>query len=201
MRNKFTELIQQGVAKFDYTPIAPDVPEQDQICRMYNNVWSIALDTHMHLDNETGIRYITGHNVGIRDKWEKMLCATNWGGMTFKASGAWSLCDFLQKMGLKGDFTVLNNDVVYACVPYNYDDETDCDCPTCCVTTESQIPQRLSILTIDGLTARIAECYEGKKNLYEVSEALNKSLYVKGNNWTVNEGKLVCPIGNKVYVL
>ena len=73
MRNKFTELIEQGVARFEYTPIAPEIPEQDPICRQYNNIWSIPSDTHMHLNHETGDRYITGHMVGIASKWDSFV--------------------------------------------------------------------------------------------------------------------------------
>lgn len=206
MRNKFTELIEQGVARFDYTPIAPSVPEQDIVCRMYNNIWSIPSDTHMHLDT-TGIRYITGHMVGITNRWEQFVCACSWGAINFRTTGYWSLCDFLQKNGLRGEFGVLNGDNVYIVTPIEEVPgapacgDAICKCPNCCITTESKIPAPIAIMTMDNNPLHIKECYKGKSNLYEVCEALNESIYVKGNNWTVNGNNVLCPIGNKVYVL
>ena len=202
MRNKFTELIEQGVASFNYTPIAPEMPEQDIVCRMYNNIWSIPSDTHMHLDPNTGHRYITGHMVGITEKWNQFVCACNWGAVNFRTTGYWSLCDFLQKNGLSGNFSVLNGDNVYLVTPIPADEMgAVVGCPNCVVTTESKMPAQISVLTNDNNPLRIKECYKGKSNLYEVCEALNESLYVKGNNWTVNGNSIVCPIGNKIYVL
>lgn len=203
MRNKFTELIEQGVGRFDYTPIASELPEQDPVCRMYNNIWSIPSDTHMHYNQETGERYITGHMVGIEDKWSNFVCAGNWGAVSFRTTGYWSLCDFLQKQGLCGRRAELNGDVAYIVTPIPAgEDACGCpDCPTVCVTTESKFPQPIAILVANGDVYKMVECFEGKNNIYDVCEALNKSYYVKGNEWTVNEGKLLCPIGNKVYVL
>lgn len=203
MRNKFTELIELGVAAFDYTPVAPEMPEQDYICRMYNNIWSIPSDTHMHLAEDGTTRYITGHIIGTPN-WDKFVCACNWGAVDFRPTGYWSLCDFLQTHGLRGEHSNLNGDNVYVVTPIEEMTSADnCDvcCPTCYVTTESQMPAQISTLSFDNNPIRVKECYKGKSNLYEVCEALNDSIYVKGNNWTVNGNNVMCPIGNKVYVL
>ena len=104
MRDKFSELIAQGVARFDYKPIAPEITEQDFVCRAYNNIFSIATDTHMHLDHETGIRYITGKIVSIKEKFDSFLCASQWMGVNFRHSGYWSACNFLQMNGLTGQY-------------------------------------------------------------------------------------------------
>lgn len=203
MRNKFTELIERGVAAFDYTPIAPEMPEQDYICRMYNNIWSIPSDTHMHLA-EDGTRYITGHMIST-DKWDRFVCAGNWGAVDFKTTGYWGLCNFLQSHGLRGQLGNLNGDNVYVVTPIEemtgVDDNCPVCCPTCCTTTESQIPAQISTLTFDNNPIRVKECYNGKSNLYEVCEALNNNIYVKGVKWTVNGDNVMCPIGNKVIVL
>lgn len=205
MRNKFTELINQDVARFDYTPIASQLPESDGICIFYNNIWSIPSDTHMHYNRETGERYITGHMVAIEEKWNRFVCSTNWGGITFKNSGFWSLCDFLQSQGLCGKYSSLNGDVIYLvkpieeCIPGNV--EADICCPNCCTTSESKIPLPIGSLVVDGNTMKILECYHKKSNLYEVCEAMNESIYVKGNNWTVMNENIMCPIGNKIYIL
>ena len=44
-------------------------------------------------------------------------------------------------------------------------------------------------------------CYNKKASLYEVAYALNENIYIKGNDWTVVGDKLMCPIGNKTYIL
>lgn len=203
MRNKFTELIEQGVAAFNYTPIAPEMPEQDPICRMYNNIWSIPSDTHMHLDRETGIRYITGHMVGIQEQWNKFVSACHWGAVCFKGSGFWSLSNFLACNGLYGKLSVLNGDAVYEISPCDTEN-TACpypDCPTCCITSESQIPINSAVLTINGDRLKLVECFTGKSNIYDIAKAMNESIYVKGNDWTPVDNKLMCPIGNKTYIL
>lgn len=200
MRNKFSELISQGVAAFEYTPIAPELPEQDIICRMYNNIWSIPSDTHMSCLSD-GRRVITGHMVGITDKWNAFICAGYWGAVNFKTTGYWSLCDFLQQNGLCGSYDTLNGDVVYI-----INSCSDCDsvcpgCPTCCTTTESKMPMQISTLTLDNNPLRIKECFANKTDIYEIAKSLNENVYVKGNNWTVNGEKLMCPIGNKIFIL
>lgn len=200
MRNKFTDLIHQGVAQFNYTPIAPQVPEQDMICRIYNNIWSIPSDTHMHMDVD-GTRYITGHMVGIASKWEQFVGSAFWGAVNFRSSGYWCLADFLHQNGLCGSLDTLNGDVVYRVSPCAPENLGPVACPNCAVTTESKIPMPVATLSHDGNALHIKECYNNKSNLYEVCEAMNDSVYVKGKNWTVNGDNIMCPIGNKVYVL
>lgn len=201
MRNKFSELINQGVAAFKYTPIAPEIPEQDMICRMYNNIWSIPSDTHMHLDRETGIRYITGHMVGQVKNWSRFVCACSWGAVDFRTSGSWSLCNFLDKNGLCGNISILNGDVVYAVTP-KVVEAGDCpECPGCYTTSESNIPGRVNDIVVNGDVMKLKECYNGKTNLYDVASALNENLYIKGNEWTVVNNSIMCPIGNKVVIL
>ena len=203
MRDKFSELIEQGVARFDYTPVAPEVPEQDIVCRMYNNIWSIPSDTHMHMNHETGERYITGHMVGNEIKWNDFVCAYCWGAVNFKTTGYWSLCDFLQKNGLRGQFSTLNGDIIYLVTPCPRPEECGVcqDCPRTCCTTESRIPQPIAVLTNNHDSYKVIECFKNKQSLYDVASALNESYYVKGSEWTVNGDKLMCFIGNKVYVL
>ena len=59
----------------------------------------------------------------------------------------------------------------------------------------------ISIFTKDNNPLHIKECYKNKESIYDIAEALNESIYVKGDEWTVNGEKLMCPIGNKIYVL
>lgn len=112
MRSKFSDLIQQGVASFSYTNLHQEVPVYDEICRQYNNIFSMALDTHMSiLDN--GTRVITGHNIADGDKWSEFLHASKWGGYDFTDSGVYSLAEFLASYNLTGEITLMNNDVVF----------------------------------------------------------------------------------------
>ena len=205
MRNKFTELIEQGVASFNYTSIAPEMPEQDMVCRMYNNIFSIPTDTHMSYNAITGERYITGHMIEQTAKWDSFVYAHNWGAVAFKTTGYWCLCDFLQKNVLEGRYSVLNNDVIYLVTPIPAGTEqygVACPgCPSHCVTTESQMPLNIGMLTVNADPNKVKECYLGKMNLYEVCKAMNESLYVKGSEWTVNGEHIACPIGNKVVIL
>lgn len=200
MRDKFSEMIAQGVAKTNYVPIAPETTEQDPICRMYNNIWSIPSDTHMSLCPVTGKRFITGSMVA-KDVWNQFVCAQYWGAINFKNSGHWCLSNFLQKNGLCGNISTLNGDVVYEIVPC---DGESCPCgtaPTTFTTTESRIPDNAARITTDGNLMKIRECYNGKSNLYEVCEALNESLYVFGKEWTVIGNNVMCPLGNKVVIM
>lgn len=202
MRDKFSELIAQGVARFDYKPIAPEITEQDFVCRAYNNIFSIATDTHMHLDHETGIRYITGKIVSIKEQFDSFLSAYQWRGVNFRPSGYWSACNFLQINGLSGRYGSLNGDIVYEVAPIPTDSMLGTPVmPNTYTTSESRIPDNIARLTVDGNAMKIKECYNGKNNLYEVCAALNESIYVLGNEWTVNGDKLVCPFGNKVIIL
>ena len=205
MRDKFSELIAQGVARFDYKPIAPEIPEQDPVCRQYNNIFSIATDTHMHLDHETGIRYITGKLVNIKEKFDSFLYASQWMGVNFRHSGYWSACQFFQTNGLSGRYGALNGDVVYEVAPIpacaDMQGVVCPECPTTVCTTESKIPSPIAILAANGDFYKIVECYQGKNNLYEVCEAMNNNVYIKGENWTVVGDKLMCPFGNKTYIL
>lgn len=199
MRSNFSELIDQGIASFEYTPIAGKTPEQDPVCRAYNNIFSIPTDTHMScIDDYT--RVITGHMIATSD-WSVFICSPNWGAVNFRTTGYWSLCDFLQKHGLRGEYGNFNGDNVYMITPIEEMHGSYVCCPTYCVTTESQIPLYIATLTVDNNPVRVEECYKGKSNLYEVCEAMNDSIYVKGNNWVVNGDKIMCPVGNKVVVL
>ena len=202
MRNKFTELINKGIAPFNYTQINPEMPELDLFCRTYNNIWSIPSDTHMGMDKTTGDYYITGHMISNTDVWSKFICSPNWGAVNFRTTGYWSLCDFLQANGYKGEFSSLNGDLVYKVSKIGDDLHHNVCCPNACCTSESQIPQPLAQLVKNGDVMKIRECYHEKQNLYEICEALNNNIYIKGDMWTVTSNNhIMCPIENKIYIL
>lgn len=201
MRDKFSELVAQGFASFNYTNISKDVPEQDPICRMYNNVFSIPTDTHMSM-LEDGTRIITGHMIANDLVWNKFVCSYCWFAVDFRHSGAWSLCDFLYKHGLCGKKTTLNGDIVYAVTPIDYtqDQCLPCKCPSCATTSESNIPTPVSFLTNSGNKLHMLECFKSD-NIQGVVENMNNSIWVKGNHWVVFENQIVGLVGDKVYKL
>ena len=111
MRNKFSEWVDAGIARFEYTPILPETSQIDPICREYNNIFAMALDTHMSM-LEDGRRIITGHNVATQ-KWNYFINCSNWGGMNFKDAGYWTVNEFLHSRGLDGRQAVINGDIVW----------------------------------------------------------------------------------------
>lgn len=117
MRNKFTEMVAQGVAKFEYTPISPETTTSDPVCRTYNNIFALPTDTHMHLLND-GRRVITGHMVNSL-KWGDFLNMPMYANIDFRTTGYESFVDFMNKFGLCGKLDALNGDVVYIVEPIN----------------------------------------------------------------------------------
>lgn len=198
MRDRFSELISQGVASFKYTNISKDIPEQDYVCRTYNNVFSIPSDTHMSC-LEDGTRVITGHIINT-DKWDSFLYGYCCGAVNFKTSGYWCLSDFLYKNCLRGRKSTLNGDVVYLLEPYDPMEEKNVKVLDPVVTTtESKIPMQITTLTNTGNKMHITECM--KDTIKETIDALNESSYVKGSNWVPTENGFTCLIGDKVYLV
>lgn len=196
MRNKFTDLINAGVADFTYyTPLTSDMPDTDPISRMYNNIFSIPTDTHMSITDD-GDRVITGHMINTMD-WENFCCSCVWRGVNFKTTGFWSLCDFLYKNGLKGSKISLNGDIVYLISPTIAPSDNICSLPCSCTTNESKIPHPITELTKSGNKLHIAECFGS--NVNEVVTKMNESVWVKGSNWVPFENSIVGLIGEDVY--
>ena len=123
MRNKFSEWVDAGIARFEYTPILPEVSQNDPICMQYNNIFSMALDTHMSL-LEDGRRIITGHNVATQ-KWRYFVNCSQWGGMNFADAGYWSVNDFLSRFNLGGKESVINGDIVWLVEEYGRPQDTE----------------------------------------------------------------------------
>ena len=123
MRNKFSELVNNGVASFNYKPLAPEMPEADPICKAYNNIYSMALDTHMSMVD--GVRVITGHNVADLKKWNEFCFSSKWGGYDFTTSGTGSLQNYLHSAGLCTRVGSLNNDIVCFVEPCQCEDELE----------------------------------------------------------------------------
>lgn len=197
MRDKFTEWIEQGVASFEYTPICGELPEQDSICRFYNNVFGATSDTHMACSPD-GNRYITGRVVGWEKKWSNFQHLPEFGGVTFKDSGFWCLSDFLWANGLEAMMNTLNGDTVAMVVPRTKS-ETPYDAPVRAVAMESGINKPLSTLTIDRNENTLKECFGYP--IEQVVENLNNNCMVKGTNWIGSNGKILGKVDGKIIML
>ena len=197
MRNKFSDLIKDGVASFEYTNLAQETPCMDGLCRIYNNIFSIPSDTHMNM-LEDGTRVITGHMINT-PQWDKFICSPNWGGIRFGDavnSGYWSAACLFSGFGLCGARESLNGEVVYVLRDCRY--ESHPELPHHATTSESNIPQPL---TLCGDVIRLQEYYKHSENLQEVAQKMNESLYIKGNNWCCYNDKIYGLLNNKVYIL
>ena len=196
MRDKFSELIAQGVASFEYTPICGESPSQCPLCRLYNNLWGAASDTHMAVA-EDGKTYITGRAIG----WERIMSTMRWsqtiGGVDFKHSGYWSLDDMLYKMNKDLMITTLNGDVVAEVI--DRVSPKDVNIPTKAVAMESGINKPLSTLTLDRNENTLKECFKG--TIDDVVENLNKNCMIKGTNWIVSEGRILGKVDGKIIEL
>ena len=201
MRNKFTELIEQGVASFEYTPIAPEIPEQDFVCRMYNNIFSIPSDTHMACIKceETGedVRVITGHMIANTEKWREFGYSSNWGAVTFRPSGYWCLDDFLYKCSLECNIGTLNGDIVAFVTPRKKIEDTTMMPQVS--TNESKVPMPVTVITTSGNVGHVAECFGG--DMDETIKKLNESAWIKGTNWVPTSNGIVGLVGDKVYIM
>lgn len=197
MRDRFSELIKQGVAEFKYTNISKDTPEQDPICRMYNNIFSIPSDTHMSC-LEDGRRVITGHMINT-DNWGKFIISCFWGAVNFRTAGTWSVCDFLYRYGLEGNMGTLNGDVVYFVTPIP-EEKRMAQMSNQVVTSESNIPASIVTLTTTGDMMHIKECFDCD-DVREAVRRMNESTRVKGNNWVPSENGIVGLVGDKVYII
>ena len=200
--DKFSELIKAGVAEFHYTPISDSLPNQCPICRAYNNVYSLANDTHLsRLEDDRYV--ITGHAIRDKRNFDWFLCSSIWGWMDFRDSGLNSPSEFFYKNKLKGHYDILNGDQVYILEPVVEEDEVccTCECPDCACCVGTAIPEQLRALTTDGDARHIQECFKQK----DVAKALNEDLHVLGTNWMIvglSDGDHAVSVGNKkTYIL
>lgn len=206
--DKFSQLIAQGVAKFEYTPIAQGTPNMCPICRAYNNVYSLANDTHMSILPD-GRYVITGHAIADKRNFDSFLYSDRWGWFDFTDSGQYSPSAFFYNNSLRGHYDILNGDVVYILDPVPQEPEeagvsgqgcVSC-CPDCVCKADSAIPESLRVLTTDGNAEHVRECFKQK----DVIKALNESKYVLGNNWVIaglSDGYHLVSTGKKTtYIL
>lgn len=200
--DRFSELIEKGVASFNPVNIAND-STSCPICRSYNNIFSMATDTHMSCLNGD-VKIITGHIIRDYKKFDRFMWSNMFNGVDFTRSGVWSFSDWMNKIGLKGHYEVVNCDLAYIVEPMT-DDETEKQaaeeaklsesCIQSFVVGESLIPQQSNLLSINHRSKDVMECLGS--TMYETAKNLNESKDVNGNNWCVaNLSEGMCIVGN-----
>ena len=198
--DKFSELIAQGVANFEYKPITQTTPgncleDPDyEMIRMYNNLYSIATNTHMSR-TEGGDIVITGTLVKDKKYFDRFLYSCIYKNLTFQQS----LLEFLRCYRYVGCYDILNNDHVYKLKPL-VEFKMNCVGDQCCVyQTESQIPQNIKYISKTANIESVRECFK-KEN---VVEALNEHQDIKGNNWMIvglSDGYHLMELDNKLII-
>ena len=201
MRDKFTELINAGVAPSHYTNTLPDTPERDPMILFYNKIFGAVSDTHMTKTPQGDI-FITGHMINT-PKWYQFVCSRNWGAMNFRVScnqQANNLVEFLSLFNktIVWPYT-LNGDVVAKV-------EDICDgmcpvCPSCYETVSSKIPQDVKYITTNCDINRVKECYKDSLTLHDVANKFNESYYIKGQEWCVINNHICGKFNDDIIIL
>lgn len=182
--DKFSELIKQGVAKFEYKHITGNITDtylQDldsQMIRDYNNLYSIATNTHMGRSEDNRI-IITGTLIKDSTYFDRFLCSNYYKNLRFDKCPA---C-FFRDYGFIGHYEVLNNDNVYVLELISEHPElAKCEiCQDGCIcTSESSIPRNVRFISTSGNFEDVKEC-----NTEDTAKSLNESKYIIGNNWMV----------------
>lgn len=206
--DRFSELISRGVASFNYKPTNSSIADDCPLCRSYNNIFSIATDTHMScIDGD--MKIITGHIVSDKVKFDKFIWACQYGGVNFNTTGYISFADWMNKVGLVGRYDFYNGDSVYILEPHRTTKNTQPELGepdnviTSFTTEDSTIPQPIRLLTKDNNVDSFKECV--KNTLEETATAMNESRYIYGDSWMVtnfSDGPhIIGVVNNKYYKL
>ena len=182
--DKFSELIKQGVAKFEYKHITGNITDtypqdlESQMIRDYNNLYSIATNTHMGRSADNRI-IITGTLVKDTKYFDRFLCSSYYKNLTFDKCPS---C-FFRDYGFVGHYEILNNDNVYVLELITEHPELaqtqicqdNCVCPC-----EGGIPRNVRFISTSGNFEDVKECVTE-----DTAKSLNESKYIIGNNWMV----------------
>jgi hypothetical protein len=182
--DRFSELIANGVAAFEYKTITGDITDtypQDlvsQMIRDYNNLYSIATNTHMGRTGDNRI-VITGTLINDPKYFDRFLCSNYYKNLTFDKC---PVC-FFKDYGFVGHYEILNNDSVYVLEPAEEHPElAKCEiCQDNCIcTSESNIPRNVRFISTSGNFEDVKECVTE-----DTAKSLNESKYIIGDNWMV----------------
>lgn len=185
--DRFSELISNGVAAFNHTPVADSM--SCPVCREYNNIFSIATDTHMAC-LEDGRKVITGHLIADKEKFDTFIWSCQFMGVDFRHSKVNCFAQWMDNHGYKGEYSSINGDVVYIVSDRTSEDDPEkvgkiIPTPTVfSYTTESNhIPVSVRFLSRRGDIEDLNECF--KQDIYETVKAMNEHRYIIGNQWGV----------------
>ena len=182
--DKFSELIANGVAAFEYKTITRDITDtypQDlvsQMIRDYNNLYSIATNTHMARTGDNRI-VVTGTLIKDPKYFDRFLCSNYYKNLTFDKCPA---C-FFKDYGFVGHYEILNNDNVYVLEPTEEHPElVKCEiCQDNCVCPcEGGIPKNVRFISTSGNFEDVKECVTE-----DTAKSLNESKCIIGDNWMV----------------
>lgn len=205
MRNKFSDLINSGVASFHHEPIAPKLPNNagfagDYMSRIYNMYWGAATDSHMSVTQE-GRRFIKGRITQDPCKWQDLMYCNHWGGIDWCQSGYCSLAEFLSQLSMRAVVAEHNGEQGIEIIPCEQC-PAQFTTPHAVTTTESKIPQPIHVL---GDTNAIQEAFENAHNREQLVENLNNSRWIAGEKWFVYENTVACsyntPRGQITYIM
>lgn len=178
--DRFSEMIEKGIASREYKTFLPGTPENDPIVKTYNNCFGLFTDTHMAKLNESEY-VITGSLCRTPDKFDSFLYSVNYGlGTLFKVNGKiTSLSGFLGSKGLRGQYECLNGDKVYHIVPGVPGIDGNCAYGVCGMDTQCNYPVQLGEKLVEVLSTIV----ENSKDLSELEKQVNESEQINGNDW------------------
>lgn len=194
MRDRFSELIEKGVASFQEKPVGSLTPTLDPMVKAYNNLWGALTDTHMSAVDDGYI--ITGTFVKTQ-YWEGFKYCYYYGSTNIRlGSGYTSLENMVYSNGYVMNPDIYNGDYVIKLTPRpaNTSSEGDSCCVPCCNTCdpcvtsfESQIPHPFKEYFTPAQSKAIAECWEeGNGDANKVVEALNSNKEIKKYNFRIS---------------
>lgn len=200
MRDRFSEMINKGVAAFQERPVGSPIPTLDPMVKAYNNLWGLLTDTHMSVVEDGYI--ITGTFVKTQ-YWPGFTYASYYGNTNIKlGSGYYSLENMVYSNGYEMKPDTYNGDYVIHLTkrPVSSEDPNKCigcaDCCVACGTTcapcvtslgESQIPHPFKEFFTPAESAAIIEAFKcGDGNAVKVLENLKESLDIDGSRFRIS---------------
>jgi hypothetical protein len=179
--DRFSEMIEKGIASREYKTFLPGTPENDPIVKTYNNCFGLFTDTHMAKLNESEY-VITGSLCRTPEKFDSFLYSVNYGlGTMFKVNGrVTSLAGFLQSNGLRGQYECLNGDSVYRIGP-SMVASINATCPygVCAMDAQSNYPVQLG----EKLMEVLNNIVENSSDIAEFEKQMNESEQINSNDW------------------
>lgn len=122
MRDKFSDLINQGIAPARYQDFTKEEPSSlasidDNMIITYNNYWGVITDTHMSRKGDDIV--ITGSLLRSEHKTNRLMDSGLWGDIQLDriVSGVYNLSGFLNAYGYTWYRDILNGDWVVKIVP------------------------------------------------------------------------------------